>query len=320
MVQIGWELGEYQIIEQIGGGGMAVVYKAEKIGYRGDRQFAVKVLRPELIDNEDILQRFHKEGRDLENLRHQNIVTVHDNSVARGEDGEDYHCLVLDYIGGGNLKDRIGPNGMDWREACRILKGVCEGLEYMHAAKKIHRDIKPQNILLDGDRPIIADFGIARGSGSMVKTSTGTILGTPEYMSPEQALGGNVDPRTDIYALGIVLYEMLTGRVPFPVTDRTPPPVVLRQQIDQRPSPVRQDIPSGLNQIVRRALQKKPEKRFQSARSMQAALDGVLGNGPGDGSSHSGVIVLLISIVTLVLTWLTFMGGRYVGENLLNSW
>jgi len=317
MVQPGWVLGDYRIISKIGTGGMTVVYRAEKIGYQGERQFAVKVLRPELNDDEDIVRRFHKEGRDLEELRHQNIITVHDNSVAIGEDGEEYHYLVLDYIAGGNLKERIGRSGMNWRQACEILKGVCEGLEYAHSKGKIHRDIKPQNILMDGDRPIIADFGIARGVGS-VQTSTGTILGTPEYMSPEQAMGRVVDHRTDIYSLGVVLYEMITGRVPFPVTDRTPPAVVLRQHIDQRPPPILRDIPSKLNQVIYKALEKKPEKRFQSARSMAIALDEVL-NSQKKGGVSKGVFISVVSIITLILTGLAFFAGRIVGRMLISQ-
>src|ERR671937_132453 len=253
-------IASYTLLEPIGHGGMAVVYRARQESL--DRTVAVKILSENLAGSHEFMERFRREARTAANLRHPNVITVHDF----GEDERGVPYLVLEYIEGPTLADLMDAG----LEDCRIpdlLDQIAAGLDYAHSRGVIHRDVKPGNVLLTDDgRVVLADFGLAwLLEGALHLTLTGGVIGTPEYMSPEQASGVAVDHRTDVYALGVVLFEMLTGERPF--TADTPISILLKHV--QQPAPsvrtLRPDLPEAVDRVVQQALAKDPEHRFQSA-------------------------------------------------------
>ena len=276
---IGQSLGRYHILEQLGEGGMATVYKAYDT--RLERDVAVKVIRidqfaPAVLER--ILKRFEREAKALARLTHSNIVHVNDYGE---QEGVPY--LVMDYLPGGTLKQRLGKP-MPWQAAVKLLLPVAEALDYAHSQNIIHRDIKPSNILLtQNDQPMLTDFGIAKilESGETAElTGTGMGVGTPEYMAPEQINARSVDQRADIYALGVVLYEMVTGRKPFQAD--TPMAVMIMQARDPLPPP-RQfvpDLPESMERMLFKALAKNPEDRYQNMSEFAKALDGLASVSP----------------------------------------
>jgi len=264
---IGQDIGPYKITERIGEGGMAVVYK----GYQQslNRYVAIKVLRRELAQDEQFVTRFRREALAVAELSHPNILHVYDAGSAHG-----YYYIVMAYVDGGSLKDLIarGPVEMDY--AVSIAAQMAEALEHAHRQGLIHRDVKPNNILLTREgRPLLTDFGIAKAlHESQALTRTGTSIGTPEYMAPEQIQGQAVDGRTDIYALGIVLYEMLVGWAPFSATT---PVAALYKQVNEPPPPLRQgniNVPTWLEGVVMKSLTKQPGERYQHAGDFAQAL------------------------------------------------
>ncbi len=239
---IGQSLGRYHILEQLGEGGMATVYKAYDT--RLERDVAIKIIRrnafpPEQLER--ILKRFEREAKSLAKLSHPNIVGVLDYGE---HEGSPY--LVLVYLPGGTLKKLMG-RPMPWQEAVRLLIPIANALEYAHEHKVVHRDVKPANILLtEKSQPMLTDFGIAKIleiEDGHTLTNTGMGVGTPEYMSPEQGMGREVDGRADIYSMGIIFYELITGRKPY--TADTPMAVILKHMTDPLPRPSRfnADIP-----------------------------------------------------------------------------
>jgi serine/threonine protein kinase len=203
----GQTLDRYEIIELIGEGGMATVYRARQP--RLQRDVAVKVMQPALAADPTFRQRFEREAQTAANLRHPNILTVHDYGESDG--GQLY--LVVEYMRGGALRDAL-ERGMALEKAVEIAAQIAEALDYAHGQGVVHRDVKPNNILLTRDeRPLLADFGLVKPiQGDRRLTATGVMLGTPDYMAPEQVQGEEVDGRADVYALGVMLYEMLTGQ------------------------------------------------------------------------------------------------------------
>ena len=269
---IGQSIERYRILEQVGEGGMAVVYKAHDA--RLERDVAIKIIRRELFGQtviERILKRFEREAKALARLSHPNIVRVIDYGEYRNSP-----YLVLEYLCGGTLKDRLGKP-MPWQKAAQILTPVARALEYAHEHQVIHRDVKPSNILLsEKGLPMLTDFGIAKlleTEETQTLTGTGMGVGTPEYMSPEQALGKEVDGRTDIYSLGIILYEMVTARKPY-IAD-TPLAVVLKQVSDPLPKPsiFAPDLPPRIEQLLVKVLAKSPDDRFENANAFAIALE-----------------------------------------------
>ena len=270
---IGQSLGRYHIIEQLGEGGMATVYKAYDT--RLERDVAVKVIRvdqfaPAML--EQILKRFEREAKALARLTHPNIVHINDYGEQEG-----IPYLVMDFLPGGTLKPRLGQP-IPWQEAARLLVPVADALGYAHEHGIIHRDVKPSNILLtDKGQPMLTDFGIAKileSEETQTLTATGVGIGTPEYMAPEQISSKSVDQRADIYALGIVFYEMLTGRRPFEAD--TPLAVLVKQANEPLPRP-RQfcpDLPEAVELVLFKTLAKKPEDRYQSMDEVSKALEG----------------------------------------------
>ena len=266
---IGRQLGDYQIIEQIGKGGMASVYRAYQPSL--DRDVAIKVLPPYYAEQDDsFTQRFKREARAIANLRHPNILMV----LEAGEQ-DDLAYIVMEYVNAGTLKERL-RNPISLKEIYSLVKQIAAALEHAHELGIVHRDIKPSNILLPKpDWPLLTDFGLAHIVGGSFLTQSGMTVGTPAYMSPEQGRGERVDHHTDIYALGVMLYEMTVGEVPY--TAETPMAVVVKHIVDPLPIPREKNpnIPEELQRIILKALAKNPEDRFQSAGEFAAALERV---------------------------------------------
>ncbi|RNB91209.1 Stk1 family PASTA domain-containing Ser/Thr kinase [Brevibacillus fluminis] len=260
--------GRYQLERQVGGGGMAIVYKARDVVLH--RQVAVKLLRPQFGYDEDFVHRFRREAQSVASLSHPNVVSVYDV----GQDGET-HYMVMEYIEGPTLKDVINSRGaLPVEEAVRIAVQVCDALEHAHQNKIIHRDIKPHNILIGrNNRVKVTDFGIARAVTQATITHTGSVLGSVHYFSPEQARGGITGEKSDIYSLGIVLYEMVTGRVPF--SGESPISVALMHLQERLPEPrqINPDIPQSVENIILQALAKNPAFRYKNAAEMLEDLE-----------------------------------------------
>ncbi|MFP4456190.1 MAG: protein kinase domain-containing protein [Clostridia bacterium] len=249
----------YLILEKIGSGGMATVYKAKDTML--DRIVAVKVLHPSHLDDEDSIRKFRREARAAGSLSHYNIVGVFDVGLH-----EDIHYIVMELAEGKTLKDYINENGkLSEEEAIKLTLQICDALSHAHKNGVIHRDIKPQNIILNKDNNAkVADFGIARAVTTDTLTKTEDIYGSVRYFSPEQASGENVDHRTDMYSLGIVLFEMLSGRLPY--KGESPIEWALKH-INEKPTPIKEILPNideNLANIVMKTLEKDPKNRFES--------------------------------------------------------
>jgi serine/threonine-protein kinase len=267
----GKTLGKYQVLERIGRGGMADVYKGRHA--RLDRLVAIKVLHSHLAEGEDFLARFEREARAVACLKHPNIVQVYDFDVEN-----DTVYMVMEYIAGGNLRLQLeqafqAKRYLGLTSIQQILHQVGRGLDHAHAQGMLHRDVKPANILLREDgQTVLADFGIARIVSSTHFTATGSLIGTPAYMSPEQGRGETLTPASDLYALGVILYEMLTNRVPFDA--ETPLAIIHKQIHDPLPglADLRDDLPPAIVRVVKQALAKVPEERFQSGMDFSDAF------------------------------------------------
>jgi hypothetical protein len=253
----GRTIGGYRIAEEIGCGGMAVVYRAHQPQL--ERWVAIKVLHFSEADEGEFLERFRREAKAIAALRHPNILTIHDYGERHGA-----AYIVMEYVSGGTLKDRLTGKAVDWPDAAPLVIAVGSALEHAHSQGIIHRDVKPANILLAGsDWPLLADFGLAKlvGAGRGI-TQPGTSLGTPTYFSPEQAAGEPTDQRTDVYGLGLVAYEMLTGRVPL-LSDSSMETLLRRMtQAVIPPRELSPSIPSPLDAALTRALQREPSARY----------------------------------------------------------
>ncbi len=258
--------GRYTIEGELGRGGMGIVYKASD-GVL-DRTVALKKLPRALIDDEEYLARFKREAQTLARLTHPAILQIHDLF----EDRRDV-WMALEYIDGGDLADRISSHApLDYSEAARLASIIAEGMAYAHERGTVHRDLKPGNILLDGSmQPKISDFGLAKLPVSNSLTQEGSILGSPRYMSPEQAAGEDVDHRTDIYSLGIILYEMITGRTPFEGDTSQ----ILTKQITQPPPPIKSlnpGLPGDIDELIMSMLAKDVEARIQTMHEVSSRL------------------------------------------------
>ncbi|MDH5626929.1 MAG: serine/threonine protein kinase, partial [Candidatus Krumholzibacteria bacterium] len=264
---IGHIVSHYRVLQKLGGGGMGVVYKAEDLKLR--RTVALKFLAPELTRDEDAKKRFLHEAQAASALDHPNICSVHEID----ETPEGQLFIAMTCYDGESLKERIARRGLDVEEAFQIAFAAAQGLGRAHASNIIHRDIKPGNIMITADGFVkIIDFGLSKLIGRSRVTGSGTTLGTAAYMSPEQARSEEVDGRTDIWSLGAVLYEMLTGRVPFRgEIDQA----VVYSILNETPEPIRKlkpDVPDACVAIVDKCLSKDPEKRYQSAEDFCVAV------------------------------------------------
>jgi serine/threonine-protein kinase len=262
----------YELDTEIGRGGMGVVYRAKD--RRLKRVVAIKVLPPELAFRSEIKTRFLREAETAAQLNHPNIVDIYAVDEAEG-----IVYFVMAYITGDNLAKRLHQQGaMSVDETRRVLRDVADALAYAHERGVVHRDIKPDNILIDAQsgRPMVTDFGIARAitEGDSRLTATGIAIGTPTYMSPEQAAGERtIDGRSDLYSLGVVGYQMLTGEPPFTANST---PAILVKHISEQPTPLEQrrsDVPPDLSRVIMTLLEKEPANRFPSASAVVVALD-----------------------------------------------
>lgn len=257
--------GRYEISEQLGQGAMGIVYKA--LDTKLDRQVALKQLAPSLVQDQDLLARFRQEARALARLSHGNIVQVYDFVETEGQ-----AWIVMELVEGEDLDQVLAGKKITIAAVRKLGRQMAQGLAYAHDKGVIHRDFKPANVILTRDKQVkITDFGIARIAGSSVKTQVNTIMGSPAYMSPEQANGDPVDPRTDIYALGISLYWMATGQLPFTGEAAA----VLAQHLSKKPPALRSlrdDIPESFEKLVMRMLAKKPQQRPRDMREVASSL------------------------------------------------
>lgn len=262
--------GRYQILERLGAGGMGVVYRAEDTWL--GRTVAIKVLRPEMAADGEFLRRFRREAKAAACLSHPNIVSLFDV----GQDG-DLHYLVMEYVPGHTLQQHLERGPLPPGEAVRVASQVAEALQHAHSHDVVHRDIKPQNILLAPAGEVkVTDFGIARAGVASTVTHPGAIVGSVHYLAPEQVQGEPGDQQADLYSLGVVLYRMLTGRLPF---EGDNPISVALKHVHEQPAPVRRlspGTPPALERVVMRALRKDPEERYPSAAEMLADLQGAV--------------------------------------------
>jgi len=261
--------GRYKILRKLGAGGMANVYLAEdqELG----RRVAIKILDDRHAADEQFVERFRREAKNAAGLSHPNIVSIYDRGEAEGT-----YYIAMEFLDGRSLKELIltrGPAPVSI--AIDYARQILAGLRFAHRHGIVHRDIKPHNVIVDAEgRAKVTDFGIARAGASQM-TEAGSIIGTAQYLSPEQARGTQVDQTSDLYSLGIVLYELLTGTVPF--TGDTPVEIAMKHlsAVPERPSAKRPEVPHDLDMVVLRALAKDPADRYQSAEEMDSDLERV---------------------------------------------
>ncbi len=265
---LGRTIGRFEILAELGRGGMAVVYRARQTDL--ERTVALKVLPPELSLDQGYIARFRQEARSAAGLEHPHIVPIYEVGTADG-----FQYIAMKYIAGRTLKDVVEDEGaLGIPRAAALLEQVADAMDHAHSEGVIHRDIKPSNIMVaQNGWAYLADFGLARGSVTSGLTMAGTVMGTPEYMSPEQAQGlPTIGPPTDIYALGVVLYELLTGNMPFQA-DTPMGMLIARLQYSPRPPrEYRGDLPEPVEDVIMRALARKPEARYASAGALVQAL------------------------------------------------
>lgn len=270
--------GRYELLKKVGGGGMAIVYKARC--HLLNRYVAIKILRLELVEDEEFVSRFRRESKAAASLSHPNIVNIYDVGE---EDGIYY--IVMEYVSGGTLKDYIRRKGkLTFKEAIDISLKICSAIEHAHENQIVHRDIKPQNILMgEEDSVKVADFGIARAVTSATITVAGNdVMGSVHYFSPEQARGGYVDGKSDLYSLGVVLYEMCTGIVPFNGDSAVSIALKHIQSSVTWPEDINGQVPKALRDITCKALEKEQCMRYQSAGEMIADLKRAVTEPDGD--------------------------------------
>ena len=269
----------YEILEEVGLGGMATVYKAKD--HVLNRLVAVKVLKDEFTTDTEFIKRFNTEAQAAASLSHPNIVSIYD---VGHEDENNLYYIVMELVQGKTLKEIINSEGiLSWKWAVNIAMQIASALELAHKNGIVHRDIKPHNIIITEDGIAkVTDFGIAKAVSNSTITAFGTTIGSVHYFSPEQAKGGFTDAKSDLYSLGVVMYEMLTGKVPFDAD--TPVSVALKhmQEDPKEPIDLNPEIPSAVNQIVIKAMQKEPSARYQNATEMLHDLSKALKDPDGD--------------------------------------
>ncbi len=294
----GTRLGQYEIVERLGGGGMAVVYRAvqQPLG----REVALKALSSELFQDEGFVKRFESEAKTLAKLDHPNILPIYDFEVLEGT-----AFLTMPLIRGGTLRDVLNRGPMDPLSAWRYLREIGDGLQHAHDAGIVHRDLKPTNVLIHQDgRAMLADFGLARGAGQPTHLTTiGLAIGTPGYMAPEQVMGRDVDRRADIYSLGVLTFEMLTGRLPYIGSNRME--VAYATVNSPIPSAIKLNpkLPDELDVLLQKVLAKDPAERPQTVRDVLAQMaklpqrrvtaPGVVSPAPVVAAAPSGGVAVL---------------------------
>lgn len=284
--------GRYRLEAKLGSGGMSTVYLARDETL--DRPVAVKVMHREMSEQEDQLKRFRQEARAVAKLSHPNVVSV----IDAGEDGG-HPYIVFEYVEGETLKQRIAREGaLDTQDAIAYAIEIARGLSVAHARKMVHRDIKPQNVLIDSEgRAKLTDFGISRQLEQDGMTATGRVLGTTDYVSPEQAMGRAVDPRSDVYSLGVVLYEMLLGQVPFAADSQVG--VAMKHVNEELPDVQRrrEDLSAATALVVERATAKDPGRRYEHVGEMIDDLSTALEVEAARAGSASGEATSVLDAV-----------------------
>jgi tRNA A-37 threonylcarbamoyl transferase component Bud32 len=278
---IGQTLGRYTITSLLGQGGMGAVFKGIDVTLK--RDVAIKVMSPQFARQTNFQERFLQEARTVARLNHPNIVQIYDF----GQDQSQLY-IVMEFIPGINLSKRLKELGersqrLPVNETVQMIHSIALALDYAHRQGVLHRDLKPDNIMLRPEtsgefpfRPVITDMGLAKLAGGDVETQVGTTMGTPAYMSPEQSLGLPATAASDVYSLGVILFELATGQIPFPIRTLTEAVKYHTQQPPPSPRSIRADIPSALEQVILKAMEKAPENRFASAQAMAQALEDVL--------------------------------------------
>ncbi len=289
---VGKTLGKHHIIARLGRGGMAEVYKAYQPGLK--RYVSIKVLHGYLVDDQTFINRFEREALATGKLRHPNIVQAYDFD----RDG-DFHFLAMEYIDGPTLKDEINARKESGQlftlwEVSRIFTALCSAIDYAHQHNMVHRDIKPSNVMISKDGQIVlTDFGIARIIGETQYTQTGAISGTPAYMSPEQGQGQRGDERSDIYALGVMLYEIVTGTIPFDAD--TPIGIILKHINEPRPplpTKIDPNVSNPVQNVILKAMNRTPGNRYQTAGDLDTALRKAIGISPDDTLQNQPLITV----------------------------
>ena len=285
---IGAQVGSYRILKLLGTGGMGSVYLGEHSGISS--RVAIKFLHEHLSSNADLVQRFYAEARAVNVIGHANIVSIFDMNVLP----PNRYYLVMEYLEGKSLESQVGAS-MPMARAVPIIVQVCDALDQAHQLGVVHRDLKPENLMLvkrgrQDDFVKILDFGIAKLQSTMSsrKTATGVIIGTPDYMAPEQAGGDNIDGRTDQYSLGVIAYELATGRTPFAGLPITAMLVAHLSQDPKAPHHINPAIPAGISQAIMKALSKRPDSRFATCGDFALAMEAALKE---SGSTSGGVLV-----------------------------
>jgi len=311
----GRQLGEYRILDRLGEGGMSAVYRAHQPGV--NREVALKVLPRHFVEDEAAVGRFRQEAQVLARLQHPHILPIFDFG-----ESDDLLYIAMPLVRSGTLADRLRRGPLDLEEAARIVSQLADALDYAHEQGLVHRDIKPGNVLLDGrGNAMLTDFGIARFYEATTRfTQTGGVVGTPAYMSPEQSRGEGIDRRSDVYCLGIVLYEMVTGRVPFEAD--TPVAVLLKhlQEAPPRPREINRDLPPGVERVILTALAKRPEARYQTAGALARDLQAAIPPSPARGTRMrlfvaAGAVLAILCLAAAGALWVIFgPGGAAAGE------
>ena len=280
--------GRYRVLRKIGAGGMADVWLAEDTHLQ--RQVALKVLHRHFAQDREFVARFQREAESAAGLQHPNVVAVYD----RGEfEGVNY--IAMQYVEGPTLKQLI-DRGLTPEQAVPLVRQVLEAARFAHRNGIVHRDLKPQNVIVNADgAAMVTDFGIARAGLSEI-TQTGSVMGTPQYLSPEQAQGYEVTAVSDLYSIGVLLYEALTGRVPFEGESAVAVAMKQVSQVPQRPSSINPQVSPALDAVVMRALEKEPGERFQSADAFIAALDAAMKEPGGAGTANFAALPPVVAV------------------------
>ena len=288
---IGQNIGKYRVVARLGRGGMAEVYKAYQSSL--DRYVAIKVLHGHLADEEDFIARFKREAKAVANLRHPNIVQIFDFDVQ-----DEMYYMAMEYVNGPTLKAELEARSrknqlFSLEESARIMIALCSAIDYAHSRGMVHRDLKPANFILTEEGQILVlDFGIAKMVDATKFTATGAVVGTPAYMSPEQGQGERGDERSDIYSLGVVLYHLATGKVPYDAD--TPFAVIMKHITSELPLPslINPALPEAVERIILKALSKNPDDRFQSGAEFADAIRAAIGLSANDTLNKTPLLTI----------------------------
>ncbi len=272
-VAAGQELAGYRLIELGGSGGMGRVYRAVQPGV--DRVVAIKVIRPELAHDRTFRERFEVESRLAASIDHPNVIPIYE-----ADDVDGVLFVAMRWVEGPDLRRLLAGGPLEPARAVQLLEQVAAGLDAAHATGLIHRDIKPANVLLEGEHAYLSDFGLARSSEAGEETQVGGLLGTVDYLAPELVDGGAATVASDVYALGCVVYQMLTGSVPFPVDGLIAKLNAHTKAEASAPSELRPELPRGFDQVLGRALAKDPARRYRSAGDLAVAARRALRTAP----------------------------------------